>query len=412
MTEKKIPEFTGKDSKLALLWETAHGDVVKNYVMQTPHGKTFAAGAHGNYVGWRSLAFNRDTSYSGLLALNSLYPSEILESLKTIRAVRLKLGWACYPDFVLRGIDGVEVYEDFGIDDFRNKFCKASSINKTDDVCWIWCAYDLFMKTNAPLAEWEWLYSAAKECFSRFYAPFYSEERGLYYGQPTFIDVGSNGYPPEFGFKTEDARNRGVWLFASSTNSLYYKALDIMAKTARKLGKQEEGANWSSRAEHLKNAMKEKLRHSDGTFAYFMYPDGTLEERREVLGSAFPVLTGVVEGRDAEEALRDYPMSELGSPLITPFYEGESCLHNNSSWPFADTFLLLAKEKASGADFTELNIEILKNMSIDGSMCEFRNMLTGEISGQRAQLWSSAALLNTAVRSGNTTAPRDFVKIY
>ncbi len=405
-------KFLNSHEPLLVLWNTALDDVEKNYMMETRFGKTFAAGAHGAFSGWKNLAFNRDTSYSGLLALNSLFPDKMLESLKTIRQVRLNLGWACYPEFVLRGIDGVEIYTELSLDDFRNKFFKASSINKTDDVCWIWCAFDLLMKMNADISEWEWLYGNGVECFRRLYDPFYSDEYGLYFGQPTFIDVGSNGYPPEFGFKTEEARNKGVWLFASSTNCLYYKALRVMEYTAKKLGKLEEVEKWRVRAEKLKEAILENLRFPDGTFTYFMYPDGKHEERREVLGNAFPVLCGVVDGDDAKKCVENYPVTELGAHLIIPFYDNTSSLHNNSTWPFADTFLLLAKEQALGEDFTELNIEILKNMAKENSMCEFRNTVTGQISGQKAQLWSCAALLNTLVRAGYTSLPHNSVKMY
>ncbi len=405
-------EFTGKDLRLERLWFVANEDVLGNYVMETKCGRTFAAGAYGKSAKWKNLAFNRDTSYSGLLALNSLYPEEMLTSMKTIREVRLKLGWACYPEFVLRGIDSVQVHTDMTLDEFRNVYFKASSINKTDDVCWMWCVYDLFMKIRPDISEWQWFYDTALECFERLYEPFYCKETGLYYGQPTFIDVGVNGYPPEFGSKTEEARNKGVWLFASSTNSLYYKAMTSMAYTAELLGKTEEAAEWSARAESLRKAMLSKLRFADGTFTYFMYPDGRLEERREVLGTAFPVLCGVVEGEDARKCVANYPITEYGAPLITPFYEGTESLHNNSTWPFADTFLLLAIEAATGEDCTKMNIKILKNMAVDNHMYEFRNTYSNKISGQKAQLWTVAALLNTVVRSKNTTLPADTVRIY
>ena len=406
------PDFIGEDNALKEMWQTANDDIKKNYVMKTRFGKTFAAGAYGTYSGWKNLAFNRDTSYSGILALNSLYPEEMLTSIKTIRKVRLNLGWACYPDFVIRGIDNVKIHTDMTLEEFKTNYSKASSINKTDDVCWMWCTYDLFMKINPDISEWQWFYDTALECFDKLYNPFYCKKTGLYYGQPTFIDVGVNGYPPEFGFKTEASRNKCIWLFASSTNSLYYKALTSMSYTAKILGKFEEAAEWSVRAEGLKQAILSQLRFADGTFAYFMYPDGTLEQRREVLGTAFPVLCGVVEGNDAKKCVAKYPITEYGAPLITPFYKNTSSLHNNSTWPFADTFLILAIEAATNEDCTSMNIKILKNMTIDNHMYEFRNTLNSKISGQKAQLWSVAALLNTIVRSGNTTLSKEVIKIY
>lgn len=404
--------FTGTDKELEKDWLLAKEDVVKNYCMETPFGKTFAAGAYGGCLKWKGLSFNRDTTYAGLLALNSLYLEEMLTAYKTIRRVRLHLGWSCYPDFVLHGVKGVKVYEDLTLDDFRHRFCKASSINKTDDVCWLWGAYDLLRKTGADETEWQWLYETGKECFEKFYDPFWDEERRLYFGQPTFIDVGVNGYPESFGYKTEEARNRGVWVYASSTNSLYYKALCLMAQTAERLKKTQESDAWAARAQTLRKSMCEKLRFSDGTFMYFMHRDGHPEPRREVLGTAFPVLTEAVTGEDAKKCVAGYPVTAYGAPLLLPFYPGTASLHNNSTWPFADTFLLLAKERAEGCDCTAQNLTLLKNMMIDGHMYEFRNTCTNAISGQSAQLWSVAAFLNTVIRAGETNAPEDLVKIY
>jgi len=63
-------EFTGNDAVLAEMWKIANEDVRKNFCMDTDFGRTFAAAAYGKFSNWKKLAFNRDTFYSGLLALN------------------------------------------------------------------------------------------------------------------------------------------------------------------------------------------------------------------------------------------------------------------------------------------------------------------------------------------------------
>ena len=402
--------FNGNDEILREMWETAKDDVCKNFCMDTDFGRTFAAAAYGKFANWKKLAFNRDTSYSGLLALNSLYPEEMYSSIKVIRKIRLRLGWSCFPEFVIRGLDGVTVH-DLSFDEFKERFGVSSSIHQTDDVSWMWCAYDLFLKINADVADYRWLYDTANECFDRFYEPFYDKKFGLYHGQATFIDVGSNGYPVDFGMKTEESRNKGIRVMASSTNALYFKALCIMEDIARMLDLDGERKAWGKKAATLRSAILKHLRFPDGKFAYFMHPDGRLENRREALGTAFPILTGLVTGEDAKNCIKDYPIGEHGADLITPFFDNPSTLHNNASWPFADTFLLMAKEIAEGTDESEHNIRILKNAATDLHMREFRNALTDELCGQTAQLWSCAALLGTLVRAGLTSAKKELVNI-
>ncbi len=405
---KKEILFTSGDPIAERLWYIALDDVDRNYCIDTEYGRVFAAGGYNAHKNWDGLTFNRDTSYSGLLGLNLIRPKEMLTSMKAIRECRKKLGFCCIKNMALHGVPNVKVY-DMPLVEFKKIFHKASSINKTDDVIWLWCAYDLLMKND--FHEWEWLYENGRECFERFYDCFFDEHDGLYFGQPTFIDVGSNGYPESFGYKTEEAMNNGVWVKASSTNSLYYKGLCIMAEAAEKLGKCEDADAWRKKAEALKAAVLNGLRFEDGRFAYFKHKCGKLEERQEILGSAFPVLCGIAEEDDAKAAIKNYPVTAFGAPLIYPYFENDLVLHNNSMWPFADTFLLLAVEKALDVDLTELNLQILKNDTVRGHMGEFRNARTNEMMGASAQLWSIAAYINTCVRAGMTELDKESVKI-
>ena len=407
MPNRKI-KYTGSDSLLKKMWNIALCDVEKNYCMNTEYGTVFAAGGYGNHFNWKGLTFNRDTSYSGLLALNALYPKEMLTSVKIIRHYRKVLAFNCTPETEIVGIDGVNVV-DVSFDEFKRRFHKGTAINKTDDVVWIWCAYDLLKKNN--LDEYKWLYETAKYDFEHFYNPFFDETDGLYFGQPTFIDVGSNGYPESFGLKTKEAYNNGIWVKAASTNALYYKAFDVLSKTAEKLGLPEEAREWAKKAENIKRAIRAELRFDDGKICYFKHKNGKLEQRREVLGTAFCVLNDIVEGEDAKKALEDYPVTPFGAPLIYPYFDNDLVLHNNSAWPFADTFLLLAVEKAYGVNLANINLQIMINDSENGHIGEFRNMITNRMSGATAQLWSISGFLNACIRGGFTELPKDTVKI-
>ena len=408
---KKKINFTGGNVLAEKLWYIALEDAEKNYCIETEYGTVYAAGNYGN--AWQGLTFNRDTALSGILGLNALYPEEMLVSLKVLRKYRIKLGLSCIPSWVLEGIEGVTVYN-MDLESFKKRFYKSSAINKTDDIVWLWCAYDLLMKHGYGVSEWKWMYETAKECFEKLYSPFYDIDDGLYFGQDVFVDIGLNGYPEEFGNRNQNARNKGVWIKASSTNALYYKGLRVMAEAAEKLQLSKEKVEWSEKAEKLKTAIIKKLRLGDGTFAHFMHKDGHLENRRNVLGTAFPIICDVVTGQDAKKALQGYPITAYGAPLIYPFYNNsrDDVLHDNSSWPFADTFMLLAAEKAWGRDLTDLNLHILINSAKDGHLYEFRNLIYNGIACARAQLWTIAAYINVCVRKGYTELNKETVKIY
>ena len=392
--------FNGSDNYVRKLWNIALDDIEKSRNTVTEFGTVYSAGAYGK--DFCSLVFCRDNAYSGLLSLNLLYPDEMLEAYKAIRKVREHLGWACFKTCgcLLEGVDDVENIELTRLEFFK-KYQKASAINKTDDVVWIWAVYDL-LKNNPQFGEdeWRWFYDSAKESFERFYKPFYDADDGLYYGQPTFIDVGGSGYPKGYNKIKQKCRNRCVWVKASSTNSLYYKALCVMAELAGRFG--DDVKCWADMAERLKAAMLDKLRFSDGTFTYFLDKKGIKQERRDTLGSAFPVLCGVVNGEDAKRALAKYPVTQYGTPLIYPYYERDDYYHNNSMWPFADTFFLIAYERAYGVSCTDVNLQILLNSFRDGHFRELRDARTNVAVGSYAQLWTTAAFINTAIRCGYT----------
>jgi hypothetical protein len=98
---------------------------------------------------------------------------------------------------------------------------------------------------------------------------------------------------------------------------------------------------------------------TDGTIEYFKDRYCNFSGRQHVLSIAFPVLFQMLDQNEAKVSFIKYPVSELGIPLIVPFLKSNSVYHNNSSCPFADTFFLLAKEKAERKDSSNLNAYIL-----------------------------------------------------
>ena len=374
------------------LWQVALSDIESN-IVETENGRYFGA---GKQFGVR--IYTRDISFSGILGINQLYPDEVLNALKVTRNVRLDLAFKVPTGYVVPEIDVEWEEVEMKSIEYLNKYHTNCYVRRTDDVVWMWAANDLFDR-HPEKAEWDWLYEKGKECFAKLYNPFYDAEDGLYRGQAAFIDIHythstTTGYPQEYSIAD------CVMLKSLSANCLFYKGLVAMSNACEKTGKAEEAKEWAAKAEALKTAIVKELSFDDGTLAYFKSREGQLEPRREALGTALSVITGVVEGEAAQKVMANYEVSWHGVPLLNPFYPWKGYYHNNTSWPYVDTFFLWAKEMVDGKDYTDLNAALLARTCVDtGSFHEVTNWTTREPYGSGSQLWSAAGFINTCMRA-------------
>jgi hypothetical protein len=211
-----------------------------------------------------------------------------------------------------------------------------------------------------------------------------------------------------------------VLLKALSTNCLYYRGMQTMAKACEKSGRPVgEKKQWLDRAAALKIAIKKEFTKPDGTLAYYKDRHGKLMLNRSGYATAFAVIFGIVEGDAAKAAYAGFPTPDNGIPLFFPFLEGTdgSQWHNQASWPFCDTFFLWGKSIAEGKDYTDYNASLLarsigtaikpkKRMEdqseadVFGSFHEYVTLPDGLIHGSGRQLWTAAAYLNICIRAG------------
>jgi hypothetical protein len=157
----------------------------------------------------------------------------------------------------------------------------------------------------------------------------------------------------------------------------------------------------------------------DGTLAYYKDRHGKIMPNREILGTAFAAIFGIVEGETAKKAYEGYPMTDKGIPLFSPFIPGNSGPHNMASWPFCDTFFLWGKALADGGDYTDQNAALLgrslgtaftpKKAKAEneamwdqglGSFHEKIPLPSVLIDGSGHQLWSAAAFIIVCIRAG------------
>ena len=375
------------------LWRIALSDVESN-IVETEDGKYFGAGKSFGVV-----VFTRDISYSGVLGLNKLYPEIMKQSLRATRDVRLRLGFKVQKEYVLDNIDVQWQPEEISEVGFAQKYHTNSYCRRTDDVVWLWCAFDLFSKHGTE-EDWDWVYKMGNKFFEEFYDPFFDSDDDLFYGQASFIDIHNamhkaTGYPQDWDLKD------CILVKSLSTNCLYVRGLEVMAAVSVKLGYEKEAEKWEVRASYLRKAIRDNLLNSDGTFTYFKDKNGNLQPRREALGSALAVLLEIIEGEEARAALRNYPVTEAGVPLFHPFFPEDNYYHNNTSWPFVDTFFIKALEKSDGKDRTELNSRLLARTCVDdGTFHEVVDFRDKKVKGSGSQLWTAASFIDTCFRAG------------
>jgi hypothetical protein len=390
----------------ARMWKIALDDVEHNMVTSESGAVYFGA---GNKYGLR--IYERDIAVSGVLGLNHLYPEVMLSSLKVAREIRKELGYKVSAPHVVQEIDvpwEVIAQADKAI---MEKYRTNSYTRRTDDVAWLWAVDDLFM-LHPEIAEWKWMVENGDYFFKVFYDPWFDKTDGLFRGQPLFHDIQSSAYPK--GMSIADC----VLLKALSTNCLYYRGMQAMAKACEKSGRPAgEKQHWMDRASALKVAIQKEFTQPDGTLAYYKDRHGKSMLNREILGTAFAAIFGIVEGDAAKAALADYPMTDKGIPLFSPFIPGNSGPHNMASWPFCDTFFLRGKSIADGKDYTDYNAALLARSigttikskkgregkaEVDGfgSFHEYITLPDGLITGSGRQLWSAAAFLNVCIRAG------------
>jgi Mannosylglycerate hydrolase MGH1-like glycoside hydrolase domain len=375
------------------LWRIALADIEAN-IVEFEKQRYFGAGKHFGLI-----VYTRDISYSGLLGLNRIYPELMLNSLKISREVRLKQGFKVSKDSAIKDINAPWKEEPITEKEYVGKYHTNSYTRRTDDVVWLWAARDL-LEHNSTLNEWEWLYKTGNRCFEYLYAPFYDEKTRLYCGQASFIDIHfvdhkTSGYPQSWNISD------CVLSKSLSTNCLYVQGLQTMAVAASQLGLQYEADEWSLKSERLKQAIRDNLSNNDGTFTYLMDCHGKLQLRRDALGSALLVLTDVVSSEKFINVLGNYPVTDAGVPLFHPFFQENNYYHNNSSWPFVDTFFIKALEKSDGKDRTAMNAALLARTCIDdGTFHEFVDFRNKQVKGSSCQLWTAAAFIDTCLRAG------------
>jgi hypothetical protein len=256
-------------------------------------------------------------------------------------------------------------------------------------------------------------YEAIKNTLEADRLHVYDENDGLYRGEQSFLDWREQTYPK---WTADNTKHIGMSK-TLSTNVLHYIAMTIAASMAEELGKTNEAAQFTTQAENLKNAIKSAFYLADKkTFSTMKttFLDYSAVDKRDLLGEALTILSGVADNAQTAEIIAEYPVTEAGPAVIFPQEPDTKIYHNRAIWPFVTSYGLRAAAKAGNDKFYEnafmslvrgaaLNLSNMENFEFTTLSAWYDDATYPQLSGpevnSRRQLWSVAGFLSMVIDS-------------
>lgn len=212
----------------------------------------------------------------------------------------------------------------------------------TDRMIWATAAWELFKVTGDE----DWLkqaYVIILNSINDDVEVAYDKQTGMVRGESSFLDWREQSYPkwmqPADIFESE----------CLGTNAVHYNANVVVAKMAAIIGDNETAAKHNKIAERIKAGINKYLWMNDKNY-YGQYIYGRnykqLSPRAETLGDALCVLFGIADEARAKSLVANLPIMEFGVPTIYPQIPNIPPYHNNSVWPFVESYFALAAAKA------------------------------------------------------------------
>lgn len=256
-------------------------------------------------------------------------------------------------------------------------------------------------------------YEAIKNTLEADRAHVFDEKDGLYRGEQSFLDWREQTYPK---WTADNTKHIGMSK-TLSTNVLHYMAMTIAASMAEELGKTSEAAQFTTQATNLKNAIKSGFYLADRkTFSTMKttFLDYSSVDKRDLLGEALAILSGVADNTQTAEIIAEYPVTEAGPAVIFPQEPDTKIYHNRAIWPFVTSYGLRAATKAGNDKFYEnafmslvrgaaFNLSNMENFEFTTLSAWYDDATFPQLSGpevnSRRQLWSVAGFLSMVLDS-------------
>ncbi|MGO4550207.1 Six-hairpin glycosidase-like protein [Lysobacter sp. 2RAF19] len=346
----------------------------------------FETGEKWHYV------WTRDLSYAADLALARLDPE------RTKTSLRFKLGAVRNPKVAGYDRPGfLEVAQDTG--------SGGSWPVSTDRVAWFLAARhlvdDAAFRGDVERALFGTLMA------DRTFA--FDARMGLYRGETSFLDWREQNYPAWTAKDTTFIAES----FALSTNVLHYQALRLADRLDRERSGRALPGHYTHEADALRDAINRHFWNEDRGM-YMSYIGTAFHpvpvESFDLLGTSLAITSGVAPSNRAQRALANYPVAELGSPVIWPQQPDTPIYHNRAMWPFVSEYALRAARTTRNPERIVFEIRsLMRGAAKAGSNMENFELTTqsvhfddGKLSGpvvnSPRQLWSVAAYLDMVMR--------------
>jgi hypothetical protein len=212
----------------------------------------------------------------------------------------------------------------------------------TDRMIWAVAAFEIYKATGNK----EWLrqiYDIVRNSVADDEHVAYDKATGLVKGESSFLDWREQTYPkwmqPADIFESE----------CLGTNAVHYKANEVLAEMATLLQEPAVAAKHRAIAARIKQGINRYLWMPDkGYYGQYLYGRSSriLSPRSEALGEALCVIWDIADAQQRKEILARMPFTDFGVTCIYPQIPDIPPYHNNAVWPFVQSYIALAAQKA------------------------------------------------------------------
>ncbi len=230
---------------------------------------------------------------------------------------------------------------------------------------------------------------------------------GLYRGEQSFLDWREQSYPSWTATDTAHiAASKAL-----STNTAHHILLRLAADLAAPGS--AEATRWAGWADELAAAIEQQFWVEPAGLPSSWIGatlDPSVQNRWDQLALSLAVLEGVLDDTHAATAVRTYPHTPMGPPVLWPQQPGVPIYHNRGIWPFVTAYGLLSAARVGNDAVFDHDLEsLVRGAAVHLSNMEAYEFLTqqvrveaGEESGpvvnSRRQLWSVAGYLGAITR--------------
>ncbi len=203
----------------------------------------------------------------------------------------------------------------------------------------------------------------------------FDKNYGLFMGPSVFND-GIAGYPQpiyepnNYSSYVLDHKNSNV-IKCLSTNCIFYGAYIALSRMSKFLNEDQNISEmYLQKAEELKtNILKNFYNDKKNTFYYLIDQNGKAASYQEGLGISFAVIFGIINGKDADQLIKNAVVSKYGITSITPDFPRYSKempgRHNNIIWPMVNGFFARAAIATKNYETFDHDFFGLTHLAID-----------------------------------------------